>query len=137
ALSWYFLLEPLSIMRNGESLFGKITQLAYPIGDLGVLFGLVLMLAYCRPIARSVLALLMGAIACLAFADSWSASVTIRENYLGGNLPDLFWMACYFLLPLAALVHLRGVQRTSSAEASKALADSLSVAPPESALVGS
>jgi signal transduction histidine kinase len=115
ALSWYFLLEPIYI-KSSQSLFGKITSLAYPIGDLGMFFGLVLVLVYRRPIERSVLALLMGAVAYLTLADSWSASMALHASYLGGNPPDVFWMTCYLLFPLAGLVQFHLAQRETTAQ---------------------
>ncbi len=120
ALSWYFLLEPI-YMRSSQSLLSKMTNLVYPIGDLGVLFGLVLVLAYRHPVERRVLLLLMGAVICLALADSWSASMTLHASYLGGNPPDLFWMMCYLLFPLAGLVQFRLVQREFTLQGEKKL----------------
>ena len=109
ALSWYFLLAPI-YLQSSQSLPGEITTLAYPIGDLGVLFGLVLVLVYRRQAPRSVMALLIGAVTCLALADSWSASIALHATYLGGNPPDIFWMACYLLFPLAGLAQFRLAQ---------------------------
>src|SRR6185437_4209202 len=39
ALSWYFILAPI-YSGSGESGLGKATHLAHPVGDLGLLFGL-------------------------------------------------------------------------------------------------
>lgn len=110
ALSWYFLLEPL-YLQSSQSLLSKITTLAYPFGDLGVLFGLVLVLVYRRPLERGVLVLLLGAVVSLTLADSWSASITLHASYLGGNPPDIFWMLCYLLFPLAGLIQCCLAQR--------------------------
>ena len=77
ALSWYFLLEPI-YTQSSQSLLGKVTSLAYPVGDLGVLFGLVLVLAYRLPVERRALLLLMGAVICLALGDSICAALTSR-----------------------------------------------------------
>lgn len=136
ALSWYFLLEPL-YLQSRESLLGKITNLAYPVGDLGVLVGLVLMFAYRRSVGKSILVLLMGAIACLMLADSWSASMTLHANYLGGNPPDLFWMICYLLFPLAALTQLRLAQRELATTPEKKLPDAINASPLGGAVIGS
>jgi signal transduction histidine kinase len=114
ALSWYFLLEPI-YTQSSQSLLGKITNLAYPVGDLGVLFGLVLVLVYRRSVERSVLLLLIGAVACLAIADSWYTAIDLNTtNYISGGPDDLFWMACYVLFPLAGLVHFRLAQRENT-----------------------
>lgn len=136
ALSWYFLLEPL-YMQSGETVLSKITNLAYPVGDLGVLFGLVLLFAYRRTMERSVLSLLIGAITFLALADSWAASMTLHANYFGGNPPDLFWMVCYLLFPLAALMQFRLAQRGLAAAQEGKLPDALSASPVRGAVIGS
>jgi signal transduction histidine kinase len=110
ALSWYFLLAPI-YLQTSQSLLGEITTLAYPIGDLGVLFGLVLVLVYRRQASHSVMVLLIGAVICLTLADSWSASIALHTTYLGGNPPDIFWVTCYLLFPLAGFVQFRLAQR--------------------------
>jgi signal transduction histidine kinase len=112
ALSWYFLLEPL-YAHSGQSLSGKVTNLAYPVGDLGILFGLILALLQRCQFARAVFSLLIMAIACLATADSWFTFVDLHGIYLPGGPPDLFWMACYLLFPLAGLWQLRLARITS------------------------
>ena len=116
ALSWYFLLEPIYI-QSSQSLLGKITNLAYPVGDLGVLFGLVLVLVHRRPVERSVLVLLIGAVMCLALADSWYTAINLyTTKYVSGGPDDLFWMACYLLFPLAGLVQFRLAQHERTAQ---------------------
>jgi signal transduction histidine kinase len=139
ALCWYFLLEPL-YLESGQSLFGKITTLAYPIGDLGLFFGLVLTLIYRRPVERRVLVLLLGAVVCLSLADSWSASITLHTVYVGGNYPDVFWMLCYLLFPLAGLVQVRLAQREWAIQLGSSLKGHTSAQgslPGETILIGS
>ena len=109
ALFWYFLLEPFYV-KSGQPLLGKVTNLAYPVGDLGVLFGLSLaLLRHCR-LQRVVLGLLIVAVACLTIADSWFTFIDLHIMYNPGGSPDLFWMACYLLFPLAGLWQLRIAQ---------------------------
>jgi signal transduction histidine kinase len=114
ALSWYFILAPIYV-QSGESPPGKVVNLAYPLADLCLLFGLTVALIY-RPclVARAVLSLLIVAVLCLVVADSLAASLLLYPShvYRTGNLPDLFWMAFYLLVPLAGLVLLRLTQRT-------------------------
>jgi len=111
-------------MRSGEVLAGKATNLAYPVGDLTVLFALVLTLL---PIhqrqgqaERAALGLLIVAITCLVIADSWFTIIDLSGPYVSGGWPDVFWMAAYLLVPLAGLVHLY------------LRADTAAVAPPSS-----
>jgi signal transduction histidine kinase len=62
---------------------------------------------------RPVLALLIPAIMSLFVADTWYALIRLHtSSYQAGSPPDLFWLAFYLLLPLAALVSFRLAQRT-------------------------
>jgi signal transduction histidine kinase len=111
ALSWYFLLAPLYLQSQVSSL-GRFINLYYPTADLVILFGLTFTLFYhqCR-MDRIVLALLIAAILCLITADSWVAWLIATIGFTAGTPPDLFWMAFYLMVPLAALVWLRRSQR--------------------------
>jgi signal transduction histidine kinase len=136
-LSWYFLLAPI-YERSSQSLPGKATSLAYPVGDLGVLFGLVLVLAYRRPVERGVLLLLIGAIAYLALGDSLCSITDLHAaRYVSGGFPDLFWMACYLLFPLAGLVQFRRAQREVTAQRNQKLHTPPSEPTPVGAIAGS
>src|SRR5260221_993341 len=118
ALSWSFLLAPIF----GQSRLLPLARgvsLAYPLGDLLVLVGLALV--FLRPhhyrADRLVLGLLIAVFACLVVGDSVAVALVLHPQHMfrRGALPDLFWMAAYLLLPLAALVQLRWVQRTAHA----------------------
>jgi len=117
ALDWAFVLAPMYA-------FGEITPLArdillaYPVGDLFVFGALTMtLLRPCRYSADRVgIAVLAMAFACLFFADFWVGLIMVSPQdvnhvYTTGSPPDLFWMAFYLLLPLAALVQLRLAQR--------------------------
>jgi signal transduction histidine kinase len=111
ALSWYFFLAP-RYMQSGISPLAKAVCLAYPIGDLFLLFGLVLaLLRRTRAWAECLtLYILCSALVCLMLADSWMNGLLLvnpRHVYLTGQPPDLFWLAFYLLVPLAGLVRFR------------------------------
>jgi signal transduction histidine kinase len=113
-LSWFFLLAPL-YGTYGLSPLARTVSLSYPVGDLFIFIALTL--ALIRPmryqIYRPVLVLLVVAFACLILADSWVNEVLLSPGhvYKSGGVPDLFWVAFYLLVPLAALVQLRMAQR--------------------------
>jgi signal transduction histidine kinase len=109
ALSWYFILAPL-YRQSGQSLLGKITNLAYPVGDLGVLFGLVIVAFTRQPIEQVALRLLILAVACLAVADSWFTYIDLSTVYITGGPPDVFWMISYALFALAGVAQFRLTQ---------------------------
>ena len=112
ALSWYFLLAPL-YSHSGELPLGKLVNLAYPLWDLCLLFGLTVVLIYRRcQIERAVLALVTVAVLCLVIADSLAAWLLLYPShvYQTGHPSDVFWNAFYLLLPLAVLAKLRVTQ---------------------------
>jgi signal transduction histidine kinase len=114
ALSWYFVLAPI-YLHSAEPTAGKMINLAYPIGDLCILFGLTVAFIYRRcQVVRSVLALLLVAFICLIIADAWAAWILLYPShvYQTGYPPDFFWNAFYLLVPLAGLVQLRVIQHT-------------------------
>ncbi len=115
ALSWYFLLAPI-YLSSQQSLASKLVNLIYPVGDLALFFGLTMTWLHLREYAReqqAFLALLFVASACLFVADTWFALLLLHtSSYRAGSPPDLFWLAFYLLLPLAALVRFRRAQRT-------------------------
>lgn len=110
ALTWYFILDPI-FRSSGESALGKCVNLAYPIGDLAVLFGLLMALTRqnLRRPESAALRLLILAVVSLTLADVWVAAFLLYFSpvYKTGNPPDLFWISFYMLVPLAALVQLR------------------------------
>jgi signal transduction histidine kinase len=114
ALSWFFMLAPI-VTVSGLSPLGKLLALSSPVGDLFVLLGLTLTLLrppYSHPFAP-VLGLLVAAFACLIIGDTWFTLIVLPPPhvYRTGAAPDLFWLTCYLLFPLAALLHVRISQR--------------------------
>ncbi len=114
ALSWYFILAP-KYMQSGMAPLAKLVCLAYPVGDLFLLSGLMLALLRPSPSQAAHLALdiLCSALICLMLADAWVNALLLvnpRRVYVTGQPPDLFWLAFYLLVPLASLVQLRLAQ---------------------------
>src|SRR5215469_4055483 len=123
ALSWFFMLAPI-VTASGLSPLSKVVALSHPVGDLFVLLGLTLTLLrppYSHPFAP-VLGLLIAAFACLIVADTWATWIVLQPAhiYRTGAAPDLFWLTCYLLIPLAALIHLRVTQRARALPAGRA-----------------
>jgi signal transduction histidine kinase len=118
ALSWHFLLTPL-FTDSALSPPARAMSLAYPAGDLFLLFGLVTI--YVRPLRyalyamyRPVMLLLLFAFVCLIVGDSLAVVLIARPGhvYRTGDAPNLLRFSCYLLIPLAVLVRLRLDQRT-------------------------
>ncbi len=112
ALSWYFILAPF-YLQSTQSAIGKATNLAYPVGDLGLLFGLaVVMSRQGRSSAgKTALRILIFAVVFLIIADSWFLYEELYSVAISaGQPPDGFWIACYLLFAIAGLVQYRLAQ---------------------------
>jgi hypothetical protein len=112
ALSWYFLLAPL-YNSSTQSGWGKATNLAYPVGDLGLLFGLAVVVTRpgFRDAGRIALRILIASVIALILADSWYAALNLYSTYTAGDVPDIFWIVCYLLFAFAGLVQWRLAQQ--------------------------
>jgi len=113
-LSWFFMLAPI-VARSDLPPLGKQVALSYPVGDLFLLLGLTVILLR-PPDSRAhapVVSLLIVTFACLIVGDTWATWILLQPAhvYVTGAVPDLFWLTCYLLLPLAALVQLRITRR--------------------------
>ncbi|HLV97622.1 MAG TPA: hypothetical protein VKT82_02995 [Ktedonobacterales bacterium] len=115
ALSWYFLLAPL-YSSSAESGLGKATNLAYPVGDLGLLFGLAVVVVRqgSRDAGRAALRILIASVVALILADSWYAYLGLSNSYQAGSPPDTFWIVCYLLFGLAGLIRWRMAQQEAA-----------------------
>jgi len=115
ALSYYFILAPF-YLQSGQSFLGKATNLAYPVGDLGLLFGLAIVIISQNrnQQGQSALRLFIAAVASLIIADSIFLNQQLYPAFNPGDLPNGFWMTSYLLFGLAGLIRFRAVQREVS-----------------------
>lgn len=111
ALSWYFILAPF-YLQSSQSVLGKAVNLAYPVGDLGLLFGLAVVGTRqgARDTGRIALRILITAIIFLIIADSWFLYLELYSTNHAGDPPDGFWIVCYLLFALAGLAQFRAAQ---------------------------
>jgi signal transduction histidine kinase len=119
ALSWHFLVVPL-FTDSGLTPLAKATSLAYPVCNLFMIFGLVMI--YVRPLRyptyvmyRPALLALLLADFCLVVGNSWGAVLLARPGhvYRTGDVPNLFRVIAFLLIPLALLILLRLEQRAT------------------------
>jgi diguanylate cyclase (GGDEF)-like protein len=107
-LIWYVALGPAIAAAGGHFGLFNLTSYAYPIGDLLLLFGtLIVMLRGASP--PSVLALRVfaaGMLACIAADVIWD-HITVYSTYRGGDPVDTLWMLAMILIFLAAACQLR------------------------------
>ena len=99
---WYLVVGPS--MRSGQGALVGLLNVAYPVGDLVLLFGVTVVLLGRQGRDRT-LWLLLGGVASLVLADLAYARLSLSDAYAGGDWPDLFWLGGELLFLLAALHH--------------------------------
>jgi hypothetical protein len=100
-LSWTLVLGPL--WRSTDlSTLGGVVALAYPFGDVVIVFFIVLAVRGISVGERLPLWCLLGGLLATALADSLYAYLVGVKSYESGNLIDTGWFAGYLLIALGA-----------------------------------
>ena len=106
-LSWFYLVQPLW-QQSGSPLWGKCLSIAYPLGDVAILFSAIALFksAGDNQRLRCSFALLAYGIALEAFADILNTYYSLNALYHTGSLTDcarnLGWL-CIACAPVALL----------------------------------
>ena len=107
---WYLILRPVAQAEHPSSLEAVVT-LAYPVGNIVLLFGVVAVLLRRPPqIVGRALRILTLAIFFDAIADFGYAYQTLDNNYFGGQWPDYFYMLGFVLMAFSAQSQIRLAQ---------------------------
>lgn len=106
-LIWYFVIGPVAI-DAAASPAQTVLSIAYPIGDLLVLFGIAAVLLR-RPPATSRRSLVILAVGALLFvaADTAFSYLDFNEAYSSGDWPDTLWMLAQASFVYAAAAQTR------------------------------
>ena len=112
---WYLVVDP--VMAAGTGGLATGLGVAYPVGDLVLLYGVVTTLL--RRGGRA-LWLLVGGVAAFVVADVSYARLSLSDSYAGGDWPDAFWMLAEVHCLLAARAHARRPAPPVRAEAGRA-----------------
>jgi diguanylate cyclase (GGDEF)-like protein/PAS domain S-box-containing protein len=99
---WYLLLRPIAQAEDSSPLLTTLS-LAYPVGDLVLLFGITNVVLR-RPLARSgrALAILASGLLMFVVADVAFGYMSIEEQYETGDWPDMLWLSGQLLMVIAA-----------------------------------
>jgi len=100
-LSWTLVLGPLWRSANLSTWTG-IVSLAYPFGDVVIVFFIVLAIRGMTGGNRLSLWCLLAALLAMALSDSTFTYLTEVANYTSGSLIDAGWVAAYLGIALAA-----------------------------------
>ena len=106
-LSWHFLVERLWHQSN-VTLWGKIISVAYPLGDITTIFGVIVLFKTVTASTemRRSLGFVAAGMAMIAFADTVFTMMTLNGTYHTGSWADWGWsfgwmmLGFSFLLPL-------------------------------------
>lgn len=117
-LSWTLVLGPLWRTANLGTWTGIVT-LAYPFGDVVIVFFIVLAIRGMTGRDRLTLWCLLAALLVMALSDSTFAYLTAVTNYSSPGPVDTGWIAAYLGIALAAFSSRPSVAVASTAERSK------------------
>jgi diguanylate cyclase len=103
---WYLVVGP-AVHEHPNQGLAMVLNIAYPIGDLLVLFGVVVTLMRRAAAHDLSLRILVAGVGSLVIADVAFAYLSLADEYAGG-VPDAFWAAAwclFFLASKAASLH--------------------------------
>jgi diguanylate cyclase len=117
-LSWTLVLGP--VWRSADlSTWTGIVTLAYPFGDVVIVFFIVLAIRGMTGGDRLSLWCLLAALLAMALSDSTFTYLTDVANYTSGNLIDTGWVVAYLGIALAAFGSRAGAAEAPKAELAK------------------
>jgi hypothetical protein len=125
-VSWTFVLGPL---WHGSDLttLGDVVALAYPFGDVVIVFFVVQAMRRMTPANRLALWCLLAGLLALALSDSIYAYLTGVQGYQPGGLLDTGWFAGYLAIAVGASCSRTGQSATRDADSSAPVATALVV----------
>ncbi|ANU22055.1 putative bifunctional diguanylate cyclase/phosphodiesterase [Planococcus donghaensis] len=114
ALSWHFLIQHVLPGQSASPLL-IVVSLAYPIGDLLLMFGVIsLYIGFSHPLPHRVATLIIIGLIFQVFADTAHLYSTLSDTYSSGNLYDPLWALSLLLVALAGLHALEPSAKRSS-----------------------
>ncbi len=114
-VSWSLVLGPLWRHTDLTS-FGGIVAVAYPFGDVIMVFLVIGVIRHMSTGDRFALGCVLGGLVAMAVADSTYTYLTEVGRYSSGNLIDTGWVAGYLGLALGAFCW-SGAERTGAERA--------------------
>ena len=99
---WYFALGPTA-KQVGSTPLETFVSMAYPIGDLVLIFAItrILLRQPASAVGRAITILAVGLVL-FVIADVAFAALSFSESYEGGDWPDSLWMVAQVLFAIAA-----------------------------------
>ena len=117
-LSWALVLGRLWHHTNLSTL-GGIVALAYPFGDVLIIFLIVLSIGSISAQGRRPLLWVLAGLFAMAVSDSTYAYLVEVNRYTTGNFVDVGWAVAYLAIAVGAVSENGWVVRTETAEATE------------------
>ena len=114
---WYFVVGPT--VRAAEQMdLSTVLSLAYPVGDLVLVFGVATLLLRGAASSRGlVLPLLLAGCCAFVIGDIGFAALSLRDAYSSGDWPDAFWMVAWTVTVVGLAAPCRTTRPTTSTTA--------------------
>jgi diguanylate cyclase (GGDEF)-like protein len=108
---WIFLIGPIIGSENTTPFLEKFLTAAYPVGDLILLFALLIIIYYRSEkfILGSIWILALGSIL-MIITDSLYSHQALLGTYTSGNILDLGWVLTYMLFTFAGIYQATAAQ---------------------------
>jgi len=101
---WNYIIGPL--FSQSESFLTIIVSIGYPIGDLGILFGIIsLFMSSNLMFPRKVMQLLSIGLVIQSVGDLWYAFSSLTNAYVFGSLFDPLWALSAMTIAFAGLIY--------------------------------
>ena len=101
---WVFLFAPTLVSQTGVSPLEQVLAIAYPVGDLILLFALMVVLYYRSETSYSGSTWILSfSVLLLIITDCIFGLQSLSETYISGNLLDLGWWYSSILIAYAGL----------------------------------
>ena len=114
---WYLVVGP-TVHEHSNSGLAQVLNVAYPIGDLLLLFGVIVNLMRRATVGDMAMRILVAGVSSLVVADVAFARLSLSGEYDGG-IPDAFWATAWCLFFLAVVAARRANEEAAAARPSR------------------
>jgi diguanylate cyclase (GGDEF)-like protein len=103
-LYWVFLIDPLLVAKADVSFNEMFLSVAYPVGDLMLIFAVLVILYYhARRMIQGPIWLIGLALGVMVVTDSFYTYQSLLGSYAAGGLLDLGWIGFFVLITAAGV----------------------------------
>jgi hypothetical protein len=127
-VAWTLVFEPLQ-RTTGLSSLDDVVTLAYPVGDVVIVFLVVLVLRGTTSTDQRDLRCLLAGLFLITLSDGLYSYLTNVQNYSSGDMIDTGWFAGYLVIALAAFCSRSPVAAERPAAAAPSLSPAAIVTP--------